>query len=213
MKPSSERQQGSALIFALLAIVFLTVIGLSLAMVTETDMLIGANEQVAEETFVAAESALAVGLDELLVNNDATNHWFALEALAGDRTRIVGDNKLGYVADNTDLYPVFQDCAPRSDCTESEEDKRFAYYFMAQFRARRLAWPANESVPDCETESNRATGAPQTLDYFNHIQAEKTLSVGFYSAPLAPMSGLAMVEVFGLPNQFGCDPILPSASP
>jgi hypothetical protein len=202
----SKREAGSALVFALLAIVFLTVIGLSLAMVTETEMLIGANEQVSHETFVAAESGVAVALDHLIINNDAVGHRFAIPARAGDGQRIVSGRRLGYSVDTTDMYPVSEACAPRTNCAE-DEDAWFSYYFAGKVRARRLAWPDDQEVPDCQTESERRATDPQTLDYFNSIQSEKTITIGFYVAPLGALSGQILEDTSRFPDHFACAPL------
>ncbi|MEE8524696.1 MAG: hypothetical protein V3T72_12250, partial [Thermoanaerobaculia bacterium] len=83
---------------------------------------------------------------------------------------------------------------------------QFAYYFIAKARARRLAWPVDQDVPDCQTESERESAAPQTLDYFNNIQAEKTITMGFYTAPLSPLTGRTLEGVFRQADVFGCAP-------
>lgn len=69
-KHRARREGGSALLFALLAMVFLTVIGLSLAVATETEMMIGTNEQISQETFFAAEAGVATAIAQLLINDD-----------------------------------------------------------------------------------------------------------------------------------------------
>jgi len=194
----SKREAGSALVFALLAIVFL--------MVTETEMLIGANEQVSHETFVAAESGIAVALDHLIINNDAVGHRFAIPARAGDDQRVVGDRQLGYSVDTTDFYPVAQVCAPRTDCTDGGAEEWFAYYFVGKVRARRLAWPADQEVPDCQTESQRLRTDPQSLDYFSKTQSEKTITMGFYVAPLGALSGLILEDAHRYSDVFACAP-------
>jgi hypothetical protein len=202
----SKKQEGSALMFALLAIVFLTVIGLSLAMVTETEMLIGTNEQIAHETFVTAESGIAVAFNNVLINNNVRKNWFAIEALAGEETRVIGDNKLGYVIDYTDLYPAYQGCPPYGNCTDDGEKKHYAYFFIGKTRARRLAWPETDAVPDCQRESERTVGDPQPLDYFESIQSEKTVTMGFYAAPLPELTGLDLADSFRHADVFGCAP-------
>jgi Tfp pilus assembly protein PilX len=65
-------QQGSAYIVALLVLVVLTLLGLSLAMVTETEMQIGTNERVTTRTFYSADSGIGIAAVRVLVNNDHT---------------------------------------------------------------------------------------------------------------------------------------------
>ncbi len=75
-----EREQGSVFIVSLMVLVMLTVIGLSLALVTETEMLIGGNEQVIHETFYAAETGMAVAVSQLMVSNSLSRKCLALRA-------------------------------------------------------------------------------------------------------------------------------------
>lgn len=208
----SKRQEGSALMFALLAIVFLTVIGLSLAMVTETEMLIGSNEQIAHETFVTSESGIAVAFNNVLINNNVRKNWFAIEGLVGNDKRELGDDQLGYVVDYTDLYAAYQGCPPFGDCTDDGERKHFAYFFIGKSRARRLAWPNTDAVPDCQRESERTVGDPQPLDYFDNIQSEKIVTMGFYAAPLPDLTGLDLVDSYKEADIFGCAPKRPPSS-
>ena len=107
-----HREQGSAMLFALMGLVFLTVIGLSLAVVTETEMIIGSNEQIAQETFFAAEAGVAAAVGQLLVENNMKAKHFALLAKYGldedgeEVVRTAGGLKLGYAVDFTTVYPM-----------------------------------------------------------------------------------------------------------
>lgn len=67
---SFRRQQGSAYIIALLALVVLTILGLSLSVVTQSELIIGANERVEKRTFYAADSGIDHSLARALVNGD-----------------------------------------------------------------------------------------------------------------------------------------------
>ena len=63
-------ERGSMFLVALAALAILTIIGLSLAMVTETEMLLGANEWVITETHFAAEAGVTTQISKLLVSHD-----------------------------------------------------------------------------------------------------------------------------------------------
>ncbi|MBV8202862.1 MAG: hypothetical protein JOZ15_19775, partial [Acidobacteria bacterium] len=56
--PRGER--GSAFIVALLVLVVLTIAGLALTLMTQTEMRIGANEREANRTFYASDSGIQV---------------------------------------------------------------------------------------------------------------------------------------------------------
>jgi hypothetical protein len=70
--PRGSAQQGSAYIVALLVLVVLTILGLSLALVTQTEMQIGASERVTTRTFYSADAGVGVAVARVLVNNDHT---------------------------------------------------------------------------------------------------------------------------------------------
>jgi hypothetical protein len=68
----THRERGSAFVAVLLALVLLTVLGLSLVLVTQTEMQVGANERTISRTFYAAESGLHVALAQAARIHDYT---------------------------------------------------------------------------------------------------------------------------------------------
>lgn len=77
-------QDGSAFLVALIALLVLTMLGLSLSFVTQTEMLVGATERITQRVFYGAESGISIAAARVLVShdkrsvsvllNDATNH-------------------------------------------------------------------------------------------------------------------------------------------
>jgi Tfp pilus assembly protein PilX len=65
-----RRERGSAYIVVLLALVVLTIIGLSLVMVTQTEVQLGSNERTISRTFFASDSGLDVATARHLLEND-----------------------------------------------------------------------------------------------------------------------------------------------
>ena len=63
-------QSGSAYIVTLLALVVLTIVGLSLALVTQSEMLIGSNERTIQKVFYAANSGISIATANALVSAD-----------------------------------------------------------------------------------------------------------------------------------------------
>lgn len=57
----ARRENGSAYIISLMAMVVLMIIGLSLSVVTQTEMQISTNERAIEQTFYSADSGVAIG--------------------------------------------------------------------------------------------------------------------------------------------------------
>ena len=205
MRQRPRNEEGSALLLALLAMVFLTVIGLSLAVVTETEMLIGTNEQVAEETFFAAEAGVATAVSQILEDADLQPRSFAIQARQGDAERTVGDRTLGYVVEYTSVYPVAFELAPNTDT----EEELYSVFFYPRVRARRMAWPQTADVPNCQSERQRAYTAPPSQDYFEDVQAEDLLTLGFYGSPLQGFTAEALEAGFTKPDTFGCAPPRP----
>lgn len=60
-------ESGSAYLVAILALVVLTIVGLSLALITQTEMQIGANEKMIERSFFAADSGISLATARTLV--------------------------------------------------------------------------------------------------------------------------------------------------
>lgn len=63
------REAGSAYIISLMAMVVLMIIGLSLSVVTQTEMQISANEKAIEQTFYSADSGVAIGTARALTRS------------------------------------------------------------------------------------------------------------------------------------------------
>jgi hypothetical protein len=75
--PVRARESGSAYIVVLLVLVVLTVLGLSLALVTQTERQIGASEKTVQRVFATAESGIALAVAKAMVLDD--NGPMALE--------------------------------------------------------------------------------------------------------------------------------------
>jgi hypothetical protein len=60
-------EAGSAYLVAILALVVLTIAGLSLALITQTEMQIGANEKMIQRSFYAADSGISISTARTLV--------------------------------------------------------------------------------------------------------------------------------------------------
>jgi hypothetical protein len=60
-------EAGSAYLVAILALVVLTIAGISLALITQTEMQIGANEKMIQRSFYAADSGISISTARTLV--------------------------------------------------------------------------------------------------------------------------------------------------
>lgn len=99
--PAPRRgEAGSAYLVAILALVVLTIVGLSLALVTQTETQIGANEKMVERAFYAADSGIAISTSRALVNNDKSATLYRLEDPEGTGFR------LEHLIDVSPFYPI-----------------------------------------------------------------------------------------------------------
>jgi len=71
-------EDGSAYLITLLVLVVLTLLGLSLALVTSTEMQIGSNERTEQRAFYSADSGIGIAAARVLVTSDHTEQVFRL---------------------------------------------------------------------------------------------------------------------------------------
>lgn len=90
---SSRAQDGSAYIVVLLVLLLLTIFGLSLVLITQTERQIGANQRDAGRNFFAAESGIAVAVAWLQESNTQPH-----EVIVG--TRSLGGGSESSLADD-----------------------------------------------------------------------------------------------------------------
>jgi hypothetical protein len=72
-------ESGSAYILVLLALVVLTIMGLSLAFMTQTEVQIGSNDRVVSRVFYAAESGIAAAAAKAIVSADYAAHTYVIK--------------------------------------------------------------------------------------------------------------------------------------
>jgi len=119
----SGSQAGSAYIAALLVLVVLTVIGLSLALITQSEMQIGANERVQQRMFYAANSGIAASTARALTNADYSSTIYRLGDVGSS---IAG---LGFDVDVSPFLPILD--SPCNLC----EINQIGTYNERSFRA------------------------------------------------------------------------------
>lgn len=127
-----RKSNGSAFVIALMVMVILTFIGLSLAMVTETEMLLGGNERVINRTFYSADSGIAAAVSQLMVTNSFDKLVF------GIRDQLDRPNQPQFIhqVETTSLYPVMIRTAPESDANYGDNSV-YSVFCYGQMRARR----------------------------------------------------------------------------
>ena len=65
-RPAASAQEGSAYIVTLMVLFILTVIGMSLTLVTQTEMLVGSQDRITQRVFYAADAGLQVAIARAL---------------------------------------------------------------------------------------------------------------------------------------------------
>ncbi len=202
-----RRQQGSVFVVALLMLVLLTIIGLSLALVTETEMLLGGNERIVTETFYASEAGVNVVLGQSTVGATDRQCFAVLAMEEGDEPRRVGVRQLGYSVDSTALYPVAFDIAPYSKANEGRGDVLYAGFFRGSVRALRGSWdPEDPNPATYKPGVPREPGedlATLTGNGDFTLQGQKDIDLSFYVSPIQSVIDL---DAFDHPEVLGCEP-------
>ncbi|MCC6175683.1 MAG: hypothetical protein IT305_10300 [Chloroflexi bacterium] len=114
-------QAGSAYLAVLLVLVVLTILGLSLAVVTQTEVLIGGSEKQATRQLFAAGSGVQLAAAYELVSRDSASH----RMLIGQRTeRILGTDTV--IGDEVCSSPYVQIHTGPCNLCAMNQDSEFA---------------------------------------------------------------------------------------
>lgn len=151
--PAVASRRGSAFLIALVVLSILTVIGLSLVLVTETEMLLGGTERVAGESHEATEAILATGLAKLVVTNALDDRTLYMSSSYDknrseqqDTSGTAESTHIGYELRSSGLSPVGFQKLPYSS-EGLGENTFWGGYLFGSFRSLRLGWDGNELVP------------------------------------------------------------------
>ena len=98
--PRLSSQAGSAYIIALLALVVLSILGLGLALITQTEMQIGSNERTMQKVFYAADTGVQMSLARAIVIPELTKFTFNLK----DNEKVL----LQHEVSMSPFYPIMQ---------------------------------------------------------------------------------------------------------
>jgi len=117
------RERGSAYLLALLALVVLAIIGLSLALITQTENQLGSNERTLNRVFYAADSGIAFSTARALVNRDTTPQTYKIDE--ADNT-----NRLLQVTESVDasaFYPILDSPCNLCEINDAGSYSQHAY--------------------------------------------------------------------------------------
>jgi hypothetical protein len=156
MKTQIRSEAGSAYVITLLALVVLTILALSLALVTQTEVQVGSNERTVSRMFYSADSGLGISVAEaLLVNNNPDN-----PTLPGSRTVLLNKVSVGAgstlstnVADRVTISAFVPIQYVRCDLCQAEEGKQkfWRVNHAVSATAERIAWTGSGAPPSTAT--------------------------------------------------------------
>ncbi|MEM1203889.1 MAG: pilus assembly PilX N-terminal domain-containing protein [Acidobacteriota bacterium] len=173
----TQAERGSAFFVAMVVLGVLSLIGLSLALVTDTEMLLGGNERVVNETFFAAEAGVTTMISKLLVTNSIEAVDLVLPSYYGE---LIENTQLGFDVRTTGLLPVIQETLPYT--TANEGTAQFSsFYYYGLVRAQRTGWRSSKAVPDCD-------------DLERSISSERHIFHGFYYGPVPDLQANELIE-------------------
>jgi Tfp pilus assembly protein PilX len=130
---ASRGERGSAYLIALLALTVLTILGLALVLITQTEVQIGANERTLNRDFYAADAGASVPFQEFMVNSDPNTPAFDLNDVA---------RGTGHVGDTTTPTPtptVMVQCCNYCSCEEKATQRQVEVNLATTSTATRTA--------------------------------------------------------------------------
>jgi len=147
-------ERGSAYVIVLLALVVLTILAMALAMVTRTEVQVGANERVANRTFYSADSGLGVAAAEALARGKYTPSTLILNEMeTGDQT----------VADRVEVAPLVPVLTVRCDWCPANDDgvpEFWKVHHAATATAQRVSWNGGGDPPaDARVHASKTLSA------------------------------------------------------
>lgn len=118
---TNHREEGSAYIAVLMVLIVLTIFGLALSMITQTEMQVGSNERTVNRTFYAADAGIKVAIANALVIQEFGPQTYTYTDSGLQLTN--GELQLGTQVQVSGLYPI----APPSPCNLCEINQAGGY--------------------------------------------------------------------------------------
>jgi len=119
LPPIPRGESGSAYLIALLSLVVLTILGLALVLVTQTEVQVGANERTINRTFYAADAGVNVPFAEFMTNSDPNTPRFTLNEISRGTASTIGD-----VVTPTPTAPLLVQCCNYCECDDKDDNKK-----------------------------------------------------------------------------------------
>ena len=185
--PDDRRERGSAYIIALMALLVLTMGGLAVTLISQTEMQVGVNEKVIHRTFYAAESGLNLATAYVLTVGGACQPARPIDQVAGappgwnyvaELENVPG---AGTLADVTHVPPaviLFKGCCNFCPCMEGNLDEihRFNYGMVADAE-RRTTSPGVVDTSGYAVISRKSLGTVVDIQPFAASEAASCLGI------------------------------------
>jgi hypothetical protein len=157
-----DAERGSAYLLALLVLVVLTVIGLSLAVITQTEVQIGAAEKSATRVLYGADSGVRIQLAAYKTIAEAPKARYVLDS------KSFAGATLAESIDVAPFLPMYQ--GPCALCTQNygSDDRKYSVNFVTNAQGRRVGSTATSDVP----QANKLV----TLMYFTQPSGEPAVN-------------------------------------
>jgi len=155
MREHRSSEAGSAYVITLLALVVLTIMALSLALVTQTEVQVGANEKTVNRTFYAADSGLGISVAEILANHDYGGRTVILNKVSVGAGAVLSTS----VADRVTISPAIQiNQYPCNWCPQNQGGQQFfVTTYAISSTAQRVTWSGGDTPPPNATVLGQKT--------------------------------------------------------
>jgi len=158
-------ERGSAYLFVLLALLVLTIIGMSVVVITQTEVQIGAAEKTVTRVLYGADAGARIQLAQKMVGNEGrkTRYNFLADVVAVGAT----------LTEDVDTSPIL--VAYKGDCNlctinEDSENKKAAINFVTNAQGRRIGVAGSSTTP----QANKLV----SIMYFVQPQDEPIADLG-----------------------------------
>ncbi len=212
-RPSSARQaeRGSAFLLALIVIVLLTILGVSIVLVTETEMALGHTEKTVDRQTYAAETGLWAHIAGLVLTNNWHHERVAIPVLPDTDIPIPG-KQLAYAINTTEALSLASGCPAWTDCGEDlpESDRFQSHFVLVGSTTQRVAYPAPQPYdPDDLDTFKSPFDSTETDQRFSFIKdtgggdaiqvlGQSAVAIGFLVSPLRSSADTRREETDGI---------------
>ncbi|MEL7059938.1 MAG: pilus assembly PilX N-terminal domain-containing protein [Acidobacteriota bacterium] len=199
LENSRRDERGSAFLVALVVIAILTVVGMSVIMVTETEMLLGGTERMLNESFYVTETGTSTLAAQLFVTNALDPVDVVMPSLQYNPQSVPDGQappaRLGFRVRSAGPLPIQNNPLPYTKAN-SDKDTLVSVYFIATVDSQRTAWDWADDLPEC--------------DDLEDISSREYRNLGFFMGPMESPSGsdfisseIASLDTDGWRNEAG----------